>query len=173
MRYALAVLMAVAGLAGCQRSSGYNGAEVRRLTMPSPLLTTPGVTPWSTYAATDYGKRGQPKLTRNETAQLVTYLREVSRIDRTRARLIPGIAQCLDGLCCPTRFRPTDGHRVARRPNGRVFYGAEPGGVVLIRERSHVFGEPNLLYMKDGELVARPTGETSDRAAVDSEPCFK
>jgi hypothetical protein len=36
----------------------------------------------------------------------------------------------------------------------------------------HVFDEPNLLYMKDGELIAR-AGETSDRSAIESEPCFK
>jgi hypothetical protein len=144
--------MAVAGLAGCQKTSTYNVAEVRRLTMPSPLLRTPGVTPWSTYAATDYGKRGQPKLTRNETAQLVTYLREVKPCQR------PGLRYGF-----PNNGQPDDRMVVffAVQKEGR---GYRPG---------HVFGEPNLLYMKDGELIARPTGETSDGAAVDSEPCFK
>lgn len=36
----------------------------------------------------------------------------------------------------------------------------------------HVFGTNNMIYLDDGELV--PTmSETSDRAAIDNEPCFK
>jgi hypothetical protein len=143
--------MAVAGLAGCHRSSTYNAAEVRRLTMPSPLLTTPGVTPWSTYAAVDYGKRGQPKLTSGETAQLATYLREVKPCQRQGVRY---------GF--PNNGQPND-RMVVFFSVQREGRGYRPG---------HVFGEPNLLYIKGGELIARTTGETSDSSAIDSQPCF-
>ena len=152
VRYALALIVAVASLAACHKGSPYDAAEVRRLTMPSPLLTTPGVTPWSTYAAMDYGKRGQPRLTSNEAAQVRTYLGEVKPCQRRGLRY---------GF--PNNGQPDDRMVVffATQREGRG-YGA-----------GHVFGEPNLLYMKDGELVARPTGETADGAAIDSEPCFK
>lgn len=150
VRYALAVFVAIAGLAACQRSSQYNAAEVRRLTMPSPLLATPGVTPWSTYAATDYGKRGQPKLTSNEAAQLRTYLGEVKPCQRRGLRY---------GF--PNNGQPDD-RMVVFFSIQRQGRGYRPG---------HVFDEPNLLYMKDGELFAR-AGETSDRSAINSEPCF-
>jgi hypothetical protein len=151
MRYALALLVAVAGLTGCHRRSPYDAAEVRRLTMPSPLLTTPGITVWSTYAATDYGKRGQPKLTSNETAQLRTYLSEVKPCQRLGLRY---------GF--PNNGQPDDRMVVFFAVQKKV-HGYRPG---------HVFGEPNLLYMKDGELIGRTTGETSDREAIESEPCF-
>jgi hypothetical protein len=118
--------------------------------MPSPLLATPGVTPWSTYAATDYGKRGQPKLTSNEAAQLRTYLGEVKPCQRRGLRY---------GF--PNNGQPDD-RMVVFFSIQRQGRGYRPG---------HVFDEPNLLYMKDGELFAR-AGETSDRSAINSEPCF-
>jgi hypothetical protein len=118
--------------------------------MPSPLLTTPGITAWPTFSAMDRDRPGHPKLTRGEISQLREYLREVKPCQRRGLRY---------GF--PNNGQPDDRMVVffAVRNEGR---GYRPG---------HVFGEPNLLYMKDGEIIAR-SGETSDRSAIASEPCF-
>ncbi len=151
MRNALAVFAAVAVLTGCHKSPPYNAADVRRLTMPSPLFATPGITAWPTYAAMDRDRPGHPELTPREISQLREYLGEVKPCQRQGLRY---------GF--PNNGQPDDRMVVffAVQNEGRGF---RPG---------HVFGEPNLLYMKDGELIAR-AGETSDQSAIDSEPCFK
>jgi hypothetical protein len=142
-------------LASCHRGAQYNADEVRRLTMPSPLLTPqPGPTSWLTYVAVDYGKLAQPKLNSKEIRQIRAVLREVKVCQR------PGVRY---------GFPPSNGRR---NDPMVVFFQSQVVEQGRGYTPGHVFGNNNLIYLEDGTLAATMY-EVSDREAIAEEPCFE